>query len=115
MTNLGTRVAAAGITGDGVVPAVVANRASGGVLSKEGEGVPPVLQTREHQSVVGNQLAHAGGNALEEPACVELVPHRAGESRDGAMQRGQVDVDRGRAVVARPDGAPPSLVPLLSV
>ena len=109
VANLGTRVAAAGITGDGVVPAVVAYRTSGGVLSKDGEGVPPFLQTREHQSVVGDHPAHAGGNALEEPSCVELLPHRAGESRDGAMQRGQVEVHRGRAVVARRGRSSPRL------
>ena len=101
VANLGTRVAATGITGDGGVVPVVAIPASGGVLSKNGEGVPPFLQTREHQPVVGDQPAHLGGNALEEPARVELVPHRAGEGRDGAMQLGQVEVDRGTAVAAR--------------
>ena len=100
VANLGTRIAAIDITGDGVVP-VVAIRASGGVLSKHGEGVPPFLQTREYQPVVGDQLAHVRGNAFEEPARVELVPHRAGEGCDGVMQRGQVEVDRGTAVVAR--------------
>jgi len=76
---------------------------------------PPSSRHASTSRSWGDQLAHAGGNALEEPARVELVPHRAGESRDGAMQRGQVDVDRSHAWSHAADGAPPSLVPLLSV
>ena len=48
------------------------------------------LEPTEAELAVGHERAH-----------VELVPHQAGESRDGARQRGQVKVDRGGAVVAR--------------
>jgi len=80
-----------------------------GVLSKDGEGGPLRPGTRAPARSVGDQLAHAGGNALEEPARVELVPI---ERRRAAMDHAarQVDVDRSHAwLVARRGRSSPRL------
>src|SRR5262249_31430352 len=88
MADLVARVATTGITRDGVVP-FVAKRATCNVLTEDGDGTASLLQIGDYQPVMGNQPLHLRRKALEESAWIEVVAHRAGEGRHGAVQLGQ--------------------------